>query len=183
MQTDAALSASASPLGSAISRLAQAQALREAELRHPPSGRPVSPGSSIPIQTPQGKAGTRGVSTPGSRRKRAQWFSASPCSSAQLAGAGRPADAPAQEAGSGSPGTPGPEAALSQPEQEIAAEAAALTAVHQSVDAAMDRAQTQLQESGGLRRLGGNEGQLLPCIGLTVLHPHLQQLWNMLCAR
>ena len=168
MQTDAALSAAPSPLGSAIARLAQAQALREAELRHPSSGRPVSPGSSsIPIQTPQVQPDIRG-GTPGSRRKRAQWFSASPHSSAQMAGAGVPADE-AGQAGSSSPGTPGPKAALSPPEQEIAAETAALAAVHQSVDAAMDRAQTQLQASGGLRRLGSNEGQRLPCCQATAL--------------
>ena len=102
------------------------------------------------------------MSTPGSRRKRAQWFSASPRRSAQMAGAGGPADA-LRQAGSSSLGTPRPETALSQPELEVAAEAAALAAVHQSVDAAMDRAQTQLQASGGLRRLGSDEGQLLPC--------------------
>ena len=179
MQTDAALPAAASPLGSAIARLAQAQALREAEPRRPPSGGPGSPGSSDPHQTPQGEPGTGG-SARGSRRKRAQWFSASPRSSAQMAGAGRPADEPGQ-AGSSSTGTPGPKAALSQPEQEIAAEAAALAAVHQSVDAAMDRAQTQLQASGGLRRLGSDEGQLWPCTALTVLHPRLQQ--RKCCAR
>ena len=151
-KTDAALSAAASPLGSAISRLAQAQALREAELRHPSPGKPGSPGSSTPIQPLQGEPDAGG-SAPGSRRRRAQWFPASPHSSAQMAGSGRPAHVPTQEAGSNSPGTAGPEAALSQPEQEIAAEAAALAAVHQSVDAAMDRAQTQLQASGGLRRL------------------------------
>ena len=172
--TDAALSATASPLGSAIARLAQAQALREAELRHPSPGRPGSPGSSAPTQTPLGEPGTGG-SAPGSRRRRAQWFSASPQSSAQMAGSGRPAIEPGREAGSSSPGTPEPKAALSQPEQENAAEAAALAAVHHSVDAAMDRAQTQLQASGGLRRLGSNEGQLLPCTTLTALLPQLQQ--------